>query len=135
MRAERCIVRAIIPGMPTSKRPRLAITKADHIYAVNEWWRRYRDEPDRFGREFQAIVELNLAEQEGREPCLGENDWAYMNQILDERDAARANELMERPRARAKRSAAAKELRAKTEKLYGHERSSTSAKKRSKVKR
>lgn len=98
--------------MPKAERPRLAITKADHVYAVNEWWRRYRDEPERFQREFQAVLEVTQAEAEGREPCLGENDWAYMNQLLDERDAAKSRAMVdalnERPAKRAARSAAAK---------------------------
>jgi hypothetical protein len=100
-----------------AKPPRLAITKADHIYAVTEWWRRYRDEPERFTAQFQVIIELNAAEAEGREPAVGENDWAYMNQILDERDAAKAKKLgaaaNARPAARAKRSAAAKAMNRK----------------------
>lgn len=66
-----------------------SMTKADHIYASNEWWRRYRDEPEKFGREFQAIAEVNAAQSEGRDPTLGERDWADCCFLLAERDKAK----------------------------------------------
>lgn len=61
------------------------LTKDDFIWAYNEWWRRYRDEPEKFAREFQAIAELNDAAREGREPTLGDEGWAYVKQLLSER--------------------------------------------------
>lgn len=84
---------------------RESISKADYIYAVNEWWRRYRDEPATFQAQFQVIIELNTAEAEGREPTVGENDFAYMCLLLDERDAARKSRgVKPRPKAPRPRS-------------------------------
>lgn len=65
-----------------------SMTKEEVIWTTNEWWRRYRDEPERFGREFQAIAEVNAAESEGREPNLGLDAWNYQLFLLNERDAA-----------------------------------------------
>lgn len=61
------------------------LAKEDFIWAFNEWWRRYRDEPEKFAREFQAIAELNAAAAEGREPTLGDEGWAYIRELLKER--------------------------------------------------
>lgn len=65
-----------------------AITKSDYVWALNEWWRRYRDEPERFQREFQAIKELDAAESENREPSMGEEGWQYVQFLLAERAKA-----------------------------------------------
>jgi hypothetical protein len=64
-----------------------AMIKADYVWALNEWWRRYRDEPERFEREWQAIMELEAAESEGRDPTMGEEGWKYMQALLTERAA------------------------------------------------
>lgn len=65
-----------------------SISKSDYVWALNEWWRRFRDEPDRFQREFQTIMELEAAESENREPTMGDEGWRYVHQLLAERDAA-----------------------------------------------
>lgn len=87
-----------------NKKTRRAISKADHVYLINEWWRRIRDEPEKFRREFQVIQELNQAEAAGREPTTGDNDWAYSNQILDERDAAKVRKLKAAARRKSTRA-------------------------------
>jgi hypothetical protein len=66
-----------------------SMTKEEVIWTTNEWWRRYRDEPEKFGREFQAIAEVNAAERGGREPTLGEDAWAYQLFLLGEREKAK----------------------------------------------
>jgi hypothetical protein len=77
------------------------MTKAEVIWTTNEWWRRYRDEPERFGREFQAVAEVTAAEVEKREPTLGLNSWNYQLFLLEERAAAKS-----KPKAKAKKKAA-----------------------------
>ena len=62
-----------------------SLSKADYVWSLNEWWRRFRDEPERFEREFQTIMELETAESEGREPTMGEEGWRYVQQLLAER--------------------------------------------------
>jgi hypothetical protein len=66
-----------------------SMTKAEVIWATNEWWRRYRDDPESFGREFQAVAEVTAAEAEGREPTLGDNEWRYRLFLLEQRAAAK----------------------------------------------
>lgn len=61
------------------------MTKAEVIWTTNEWWRRYRDEPERFGREFQAVAEVTNADANGREPSLGLDAWNYQLFLLKER--------------------------------------------------
>jgi hypothetical protein len=61
------------------------MTKAEVIWTTNEWWRRYRDEPERFGWEFQAVAEVTEAEAQGRDPSLGLNAWNYSLFLLSER--------------------------------------------------
>ncbi len=65
------------------------MTKEDIIWTTNEWWRRYRDEPERFGREFQAVAEVTAAEAQGREPSIGIGSWNYQLFLLEQRAAAK----------------------------------------------
>lgn len=51
---------------------------------LNEWMRRYIDEPERFSREFQAVSEFLADEAKGVEPSYGVSCAEYMFQILAE---------------------------------------------------
>lgn len=50
----------------------------------NEWMRRYTEEPEKFGREFEAVVEFLREQAEGHEPSYGEKCAAYMQQLAGE---------------------------------------------------
>jgi hypothetical protein len=76
-----------------------SMTKAEVIWTTNEWWRRYRYEPERFGREFQAVAEVRAAEAEGREPTLGDDAWRYQLFLLGQRTAAK-----KKPKAKPEKS-------------------------------
>lgn len=44
------------------------MTNEQMAIALNEWMRRFIDEPDRFEREFQTVGEYLRDQAEGREP-------------------------------------------------------------------
>jgi hypothetical protein len=50
----------------------------------NEWMRRYIEEPERYAREWQSVVEFKADESEGREPEYGERCEAYERQLRRE---------------------------------------------------
>lgn len=81
---------------------KMSMTKAEVIWTTNEWWRRYRDEPERFGREFQAVAEVTRADAEGREPSIGIDSWNYQLFLLEQRAAAK-KQTKAKPKKAARR--------------------------------
>lgn len=57
------------------------MTKAEIAAAMNEWMRRYIEEPTRFAAEFQTIGEFLKEEAEGEEPSYGVVCADYIAQI------------------------------------------------------
>ena len=55
-----------------------------HVWAFNEWMRRYIEEPERYQAEFRTVVAFKKAEDEGREPDYGERCHAYMIHLMAE---------------------------------------------------
>jgi hypothetical protein len=56
--------------------------------ALNEWMRRYIDDPNAFDAEFETVGQFLKDENEGKEPSYGENGAAYMKKLLEELQAA-----------------------------------------------
>jgi hypothetical protein len=52
--------------------------------ALNEWMRRYIEEPERFAREITTIKEFNAAEAAGETPSYGTNSAPYLAKIVDD---------------------------------------------------
>lgn len=55
--------------------------------ALNEWMRRYTDEPEQFGREWQTISKFLAQEASGETPTYGQESAAYVLQLHDELSA------------------------------------------------
>lgn len=56
--------------------------------ALNEWMRRYIDDPKAFDAEFETVGQFLKDENDGKEPSYGENGAAYMQKLLEELQAA-----------------------------------------------
>lgn len=56
--------------------------------ALNEWVRRYIEDPKAFEAEFETVGQFLKEEEEGREPSYGETGAAYMQKLLEEFQAA-----------------------------------------------
>ena len=52
--------------------------------AMNEWMRRYIEEPERFEREFRTVAEFKEADDTGKVPSYGSECAAYLLKISDE---------------------------------------------------
>ena len=63
------------------------MTNAQMVKALNEWMRRFIEEPGRFEHEFETVNQFLKDEAEGREPTYGETGAAYMAQIAAEMPA------------------------------------------------
>lgn len=50
--------------------------------AFNEWMRRYIDEPERYQREFQSVVEFLAEDNNGLEPSYGQYCYAYLTELI-----------------------------------------------------
>jgi len=61
-------------------------SKADLARGFNEWMRRYTEEPDKFGREFQAVMEFLEQQQDGETPTYGAECAEYIGRLIDEID-------------------------------------------------
>ncbi len=61
--------------------------------ALNEWMRRYTDEPTKFEREFQTVTQYLAEVASGVEPTYGQTGAAYMRQLLDELNESRAAQV------------------------------------------
>lgn len=59
--------------------------KSEAVYALNEWMRRYIENPKEFSAEFQTVQEFLADEAEGKEPSYGETGAEYMFRLLEER--------------------------------------------------
>lgn len=57
---------------------------ADVARALNEWMRRYIENPEAFSREFQTVADFVSDQLNGRTPSYGESGAAYMFKLLDE---------------------------------------------------
>ena len=55
-----------------------------HVWALNEWMRRYIEEPERFEAEIRTVDAFRKAEAEGREPDYGENSHQYLIKLMAE---------------------------------------------------
>jgi len=55
-----------------------------HVWALNEWMRRYIEEPERFEAEIRTVDAFRKAEAEGREPDYGENCHDYLIKLMAE---------------------------------------------------
>lgn len=61
------------------------MTEQNFAKAFNEWMRRYTDEPDRFSREFESVIEfLEDIKNDSDEPRYGVECAAYFMKILEE---------------------------------------------------
>ena len=60
------------------------MTQAEIAAALNEWQRRYIDEPERFQREFQTVAEFLAQEANGDVPSYGTEGAAYLLKIHGE---------------------------------------------------
>ena len=54
------------------------------VKALNEWMRRFIEEPARFEREFVTVNQFLKDEADGREPTYGESGARYMEQLAAE---------------------------------------------------
>lgn len=52
--------------------------------AFNEWMRRYIENPEGYGREFQSVSEFLNDKVLGREPTYGETCAAYLTKLANE---------------------------------------------------
>lgn len=60
------------------------MTNEQMVKAFNEWMRRFIEEPERFGREFQSVHEYQTELAKGVEPSYGQDCSAYLNQLVQE---------------------------------------------------
>jgi hypothetical protein len=56
--------------------------------AMNEWMRRYTEEPETFEAEFKTVGKFLAEQAEGKEPSYGEWSAAFMFKILDDLNTA-----------------------------------------------
>ena len=103
---------------------RVALSKEDIVWATNEWWRRYEKDPEKFLKDQEALEEVRAAKKSKREPTLGEQAFAYMSLLLNERvtkkkrkaSTAKASKVLlaARPGKRAPKKVAAARPRRKS---------------------
>jgi hypothetical protein len=55
--------------------------------ALNEWMRRYIEDPKAFDAEFETVGQFLKEENEGEEPSYGVQGAAYMQKLLDDLSA------------------------------------------------
>ena len=51
------------------------------VKSLNEWMRRYIEEPERFEAEFRTVIEYLKEVSNGETPSYGENGVSYMEKI------------------------------------------------------
>lgn len=54
------------------------------VKAFNEWMRRFIDEPERYYREFEEVIEFISEEKEGVEPSYGQKCAPYLIKLMQE---------------------------------------------------
>lgn len=74
------------------------MTAADMARTLNEWMRRFIEEPEKFQAEFRSVTEFLAEVTLGREPSYGEHCAAYQFRLLDEMIAD--DPPVKRPRGR-----------------------------------
>lgn len=52
--------------------------------ALNEWMRRYVEEPERFNHEWQAVLKFKEEDVDGNVPTYGSDSVAYLESIIRE---------------------------------------------------
>lgn len=60
------------------------MTQGEMAAAFNEWMRRYIEEPDRFSREWQDVMEFEGDRFDRKEPSYGSDCAAYLLKIHGE---------------------------------------------------
>ena len=64
------------------------LSEQQMVKALNEWMRRYIDEPERFKKELATVRDFLKDEAVGKEPSYGEEGAAYMLKITSELEQA-----------------------------------------------
>ena len=62
----------------------MTMTQEVMATAFNEWMRRYTEEPQRFGREWQTISKFLAEQSAGETPSYGARSAAYLLQLAEE---------------------------------------------------
>lgn len=60
------------------------MTDVEMAMALNEWMRRFIEDPAQFQREFETVSEFVTQELNGQEPTYGQTGAAYMHKMLGE---------------------------------------------------
>lgn len=60
------------------------MNNAEIARVMNEWMRRFIQEPTRFDREFETVNQFLADQNGGNEPSYGETCAAYMQQLHNE---------------------------------------------------
>lgn len=60
------------------------MTQEQIARGLNEWMRRYVDEPTRFAAEFQTVGQFLKDEADGVEPSYGVVGASYLSEIIEE---------------------------------------------------
>jgi hypothetical protein len=64
--------------------PTKSMSNDDIKRAMNEWMRRYTEEPESFEAEFKTVGKFLAEQADGQEPSYGEWCAAYMLKIIDD---------------------------------------------------
>lgn len=64
--------------------PDRTMTALEMAKTLNEWMRRFIEEPEKFKREFETVQSFLKDEADGREPSYGEICSSYQFKLLDE---------------------------------------------------
>lgn len=70
-----------------------SMSAEDMARALNEWMRRYTDDPSQFLREYQMVTNYLAEIAAGVEPTYGETGAAYMLELLNDLNEQRAAHL------------------------------------------
>lgn len=66
------------------------MTNAEMAMALNEWMRRFIEDPRQFAHDFEWVNRFLAEQNEGREPSYGEVSALYMQQLFSELTAKSA---------------------------------------------
>jgi hypothetical protein len=62
------------------------VNEADLVYGLNEWMRRFTEEPGKFEREWETVSRFLSELASGVQPSYGQVGAKYLQRILEDRD-------------------------------------------------
>lgn len=68
--------------------PEDTMNRGNMAKTMNEWMRRYIDEPEKFEQEFRTVIAFIGEDEEGKVPSYGEKCAAYLFELLAELEPA-----------------------------------------------